>query len=114
MPDNTSPERHRIYGQDGEPLAPPEGIDPVEQYRLLAHELQECYPDAEARHLDLLVAREMRTYCGYNAEAITRAMLEASLYLASGNDSNPRDYVDGTVDEAMQEDPTQNTGIGWG
>jgi hypothetical protein len=114
MSDHTSQEHHPMQEQARELWASLDGLDPVEEYRRLACELQEWYPDAEARHLDLLIAREMATYSGFSVEAITRAMLEASLALASDNISNAQDYVDRTVDEAMQENPTQGTGLGWG
>ena len=114
MRDDTSQERSPLHAQAPEPWGPLDGLDPIEEYRTLARELQECYPDAGAQHLDLLIAREMAAYGGHNVETITRAMLEASLYLASGHVSNAQDYVDRTVDEAMQEDPTQATGLGWG
>lgn len=103
-----------LHAQAAEPWRPLDGLDPVEEYRSLAVELHECYPDADAQHLDLLIAREMAVYSGHSAETITQAMWEASLYLARGNVSNTQDYVDRTVDEAMQAEPTQESGLGWG
>jgi len=91
-----------------------DGLDPVEEYRRLACELQECYPDAEARHLDLLIAREMATYGGHSVETITWVMSVAGLALASGTVSNAQDYVARTVAEAMQQDATDETVLGWG
>ncbi len=114
MRDHTSQERSSSWAQVWEPTEPGTNPDPVAEYRLLARELQECYPDAEARHLDLLIVREMAAYDGYSVDTIIQAMLEASLALASGNVSNAQSYVDYLVDEAMQEDPTQDTGLGWG
>ncbi len=114
MRDHTSQERSPTPAQVWEPTGPRTNPDPVEEYRMLARELQECYPDAEARHLDLLIVREMAAYDGYSVDTIIQAMLEASLALASGTVSNVQDYVDCLVDEALQEDPTQDIGLGWG
>ena len=114
MRDHTSQEHFPSWAQVWEPTEPGTHPDPVAEYRLLAHELQACYPDADARHLDLLIAREMAVDAGYDVEAIVHAMGEASLGLASGTISNAQDYVDCLVDEALQEDPTQDIGLGWG
>jgi len=114
MHDHLSQEHSSTFVQAWEPTGPRTNPDTVEEYRMLAQELKECYPDTEARHLDLLIAREMAVYDGYSVEAIIQAMLEASLALASGNVSNAQSYVDCLVDEALQEDPTQDTGLGWG
>ncbi len=114
MRDHRSQECSPTPAQVWEPTGPRTNPDPVEAYRTLTRELQECYPDVEARHLDLLIAREMAAYDGYSVEAISQAMLEASLALASGTVSNVQDYVDCLVDEALQEDPTQDIGLGWG
>jgi hypothetical protein len=114
MRDHLSPKRSSTSAHGWEPTTPQTSQDPVEAYRTLARELQECYPDAEARHLDLLIAQEMAVYDGYSVEAISQAMLAASLALASGTISNAQHYVDRLVDEAMQEDPTQDIGLGWG
>jgi hypothetical protein len=114
MHDHTSQEHAPTPALVGEPTGPDTNPDPVAEYRLLAHELQACYPDADAQDLDLLIARAMAVEAGYSVEAIRQALLAASLALASGTISNTQDYVDGTVDEAMQEDPPQDTGLGWG
>src|SRR6266446_10602783 len=114
MHDHTSQDRSPTPAQVWEPTGPGTNPDPVAEYRLLARELQECYPNADAQHLDLLIAREMSAYAGYSVEAIRQALLAASLALASGTISNAQDYVEGTVNEAMQADPTQDTGLGWG
>ena len=114
MHDHPSQEGSPTSAQVWEPTGPGTNPDPVSAYRLLARELQEWYPDVDAQYLDLLIAREMAAYAGYSVEAIRQAMLVASLALASGTISNVQDYVEGTVDAAMQEDPTQDTGLGWG
>ena len=114
MHDHLSQEHSPTPAPVWEPTGSETTPDPVAEYRLLACELQECYPDADARHLDLLIAREMAAYAGYSGEAIRQALRVASLALASGTISNAQDYVDGTVDEALQEDPTQDIGLGWG
>jgi hypothetical protein len=90
------------------------GLDPIQEYRVLAHELQECFPDAEPRRLDGMIAREMALYGGYSADVIARAMGAASLHLASGNVDDPQAYVERTVDEAMQQASTDDTVLGWG
>ena len=114
MHDHLSQEHSPTPAPVWKPTGPETNSDPVTEYRLLARELQECYPDVGAQYLDLLIAREMAAYAGYSVEAIRQALLAASLALASGTISNAQDYVDGTVDEAVQEDPTQDTGLGWG
>ena len=114
MSDNTFQERYPVHAPAHEPWGPVGGLDPVQEYRVLAHELQECFPDAEPRHLDRMIAREMALYGGYSVAVITQAMLEASLHLAGGNVGDAQDYVDRTVDEAMQQEPTDDTVLGWG
>jgi hypothetical protein len=89
------------------------GLDPIQEYRMLAYELQECFPDAAPRQLDCMIAREMALYGGYSADMITRAMGVASLHLASGNVGDPQAYVERTVDEAMQQALTDDTVLGW-
>ena len=114
MHDHTSQEHAPTSAPVGEPRGPETNPDPVAEYRLLAHELQACYPEADAQDLDLLIARVMAVDAGYSVEAIRQALLAASLALASGTISNAQDYVEGTVNEAIQADPTQDTGLGWG
>jgi len=89
------------------------GLDPIQEYRVLARELQECFPDAQPRHLDCMIAREMALYGGYNVDVIAQAMRTASLYLASGSVGDPQAYVERTVDEAMQQALTDDTVLGW-
>jgi len=96
-----------------EPWGPMVGLDPIQEYRVLAHELQECFPDAEPRQLDCMIAREMALYGGYSANVITQAMGAASLHLAGGNVGDPQAYVERTVDEAMQQALTDGTVLGW-
>ena len=88
--------------------------DPVQEYRRLAHELQEACPHMEAQHLDRVIAREMALYGGYSVAVVQQAMLAASLQLAAGNVDDAHDYVARTVDEAMRQDPTDETVLGWG
>ena len=96
-----------------EPWGPIVGLDPVQEYRVLAHELQESFPDAEPQHLDCMIAREMAFYGGHSVEVIAQAMLVASLHLAGGHVDNPQAYVERTVDEAMQQALTDDTVLGW-
>jgi hypothetical protein len=114
MSDNTSQEHDPVREPAHEPWEPIVGLDPIQEYRVLAHELQESFPDAEPRHLDCMIAREMALYGGYSVDVITQAMLAASLHLAGGNVSDPQDYVDRTVDEAMQQALTDDTVLCWG
>ena len=114
MSDNPSQERSPVHAPAQEPWGPMVGLDPVQEYRALAHGLQECFPDATPRHLDRMIAREMALYGGHSVEVITQAMLEASLHLAGGHVSDAQDYVDRTVDEAIQQAPTDDTVLGWG
>src|SRR4030095_3389385 len=79
-----------------EPWGPMVGLDPIQEYRVLAHELQECFPDAEPLQLDCMIAREMALYGGYSANVITQAMGAASLHLAGGNVGDPQAYVERT------------------
>jgi hypothetical protein len=110
MSDNPSQKRYPV----DEPWGPIAGLDPVQEYRVLAHELREVFPDAEPRHLDRMIAREMALYGGYSVAVITQAMVQASLHLAGGNGDEAQDYVDRTVDEAMQQEPADDTVLGWG
>ena len=96
-----------------EPWGPMVGLDPVQEYRVLAHELQECFPDANPRQLDCMIAREMALYGGYSVDVIAQAMAAASLHLASGSVGDPQAYVDRTVDEAMQQAWTDDAALGW-
>jgi len=96
-----------------EPWGPMAGLHPVQEYHLLAHELQESFPDAELQHLDWMIAREMALYGGYSADVITQAMLTASLHLASGHVDDPLAYVERTVDAAMQQGLTDDLPLGW-
>lgn len=96
------------------PWGPLADLDPVQEYQVLAQELQESFPDAQPQHLDCLIAREMAFYGGYNAAVITQAMLAASPYLASTNVDNHQAYVEHTVDEALQQQPSAQTALGWG
>ena len=81
MDDNTSQERYPVH----EPWGPMDGLDPVQEYRVLAHALQESCPDAPPRHLDRMIARDMALYGGYSVAVITQAMSAASLHLAGGH-----------------------------
>jgi hypothetical protein len=90
-----------------------DGLDPIQEYRVLAHELQECFPDAELQQLDGMIAREMALYGGHSADVIAQAMCAASLHLAGDNVGDPQAYVKRTVDEAMQQPSTDDTVLGW-
>jgi hypothetical protein len=81
---------------------------------VLAHELRERFPDAEPQQLDCMIAREMAFYGGYSIAVITQAMLAASLHLAGGHVGEAQAYVERTVDEAMQQEPTDDMILGWG
>jgi RepB DNA-primase C-terminal helical domain len=96
-----------------EPWGPMVGLDPIQEYRVLAHELQECFPDAEPRQLDCMIVCEMVLYGGYSADVVIQAMCAASLHLAGGNVGDPQAYVERTVDEAMQQALTDDTVLGW-
>jgi hypothetical protein len=110
MSDHTSQERYPVC----EPWGPLEGLDPVQEYRLLADELQESFPDAPPQQLDCMIAQEMARYGGYSGPIIVQAMLEASLYLAHSLVGNTQDYVERTVDAAMRHHPTDSTTLAWG
>src|SRR5215510_326246 len=113
MSDPTCQARDTVQVPAPEPWGPMAGLDPIQEYRVLAHELQECFPDAEPQHLDCMIAREMALYGGYSVDVITRAMRAASLHLARGNVGDPQAYVDRTVDEAMQQASSDDTVLGW-
>ena len=114
MSNNPPQERSPNHTPAHEPWGPLAGLDPVQEYRALALELQECYPDAEPRHLDRMIAREMALYGGHSLAVITEAMLQASLYLRGRRVGNAHDYVERTVGAAMQQEPTDNIILGWG
>lgn len=114
MSDNTSQEHDPVREPAHEPWGPIVGLDPIQEYRVLAHELQESFPDAELRHLDCMIAREMALYGGYSADVITQAMSVASLYLAGSHEDDAQAYVERTVDEALQQALTDDTVLGWG
>ena len=114
MNDNTFQEGVPVREPTQESWGPLPGLDPVEEYRALAHDLQECFPDATPQHLDRLIAREMRRYGGHSVAVITHAMLAASLYLAGDDEGDTHGYVHRTVYEAMQLKPTDDPALGWG
>lgn len=114
MSDNISQERYPVSAPAHEPWGPLLGLNPVQEYGVLAHELQECFPDVQPQHLDRMIAREMALYGGHSPAVIIQAMLEASLHLAGGHVGNAQDYVARTVDEAMQQEPTADAVLGWG
>ncbi len=113
MSDPTFQARNTMQAPGHEPWGPMVGLDPVQEYRVLTHELQECFPDAEPRQLDCMIAREMALYGGYSVDVIAQAMGAASLHLASGSVGDPQAYVERTVDEAMQQALTDETVLGW-
>jgi len=114
MSDNSSQERYAVKAPAHEPWGPLSGLDPVQEYRALVHELQESFPDVEPRQLDCMVAREMALYGGHSVEVITQAMLAASLHLAGGKVGDAQDYVARTVHEATQQSASDNAVLGWG
>ena len=114
MSDPTSQEHSLLQAPAHEPWGPLADLDPVQEYRVLAQELQESFPDAGPQHLDCMIAREMAFYGGYSAIVITQAMLAASMYLAGDNVGDPQAYVEHTVDEALQQEPSAQTALGWG
>ena len=88
-------------------------LDPVQEYLTLARELQTDGPETSAHHLDKQIAWIMANYGGYSPADIGQAMREASVHLAShGGDAQA--YVERTIEKAMQEDPYEDTVLGWG
>ena len=82
MSDPTCQARDTVQVSAHEPWGPMVGLDPIQEYRVLAHELQECFPDAEPRQLDCYDRARDGLYGGYSADVIAQAMLAASLHLA--------------------------------
>src|SRR5438128_8721795 len=113
MSDPTFQARNTMQAPGHEPWGPMVGLDPVQEYRVLTHELQACFPDAEPRQLDCMIAREMALYGGYSVDVIAQAMLAASLHLAGSHVDDAQAYVERTVDEVMQQEPTDDTVLGW-
>ena len=113
MSDPTCQARDTVQVPAHEPWGPMVGLDPIQEYRVLAYELQECFPDAEPRQLDCMIAREMALYGGYSVDVIAQAMCAASLHLAGGNVGDSQAYVERTVDEAMQQASTDDMVLGW-
>lgn len=95
------------------PSKPGSHPDPLHEYRTLVRELQEGTPATSAQQLDKQIAWIMANYGGYTLAAITRAMREASVYLAHGG-SDAHAYVERTVAAAMQEDVWGESALGWG
>ena len=95
------------------PWGPMVGLNPIQEYRVLAHELQECFPDVAPQQLDGMIAREMALYGGHSVDVIVQAMCAASLHLAGGNVGDPQAYVQRTVDAAIQQVGTDATVLGW-
>ena len=114
MRDPASQEHASLQAPAHEPWGPLADLDPVQEYRVLARELQESFPDAKPQHLDCMIAREMALYGGYSAAVIIQAMLAASRYLTGGHMSDPQAYVEHTVAEALQQEPGAQTALGWG
>lgn len=96
------------------PWGPLAGLNPVQEYGVLARELQACFPDATPQRLDGMIAYEMALYGGHSPAVIVQAMLEASLYLATGDVSEARTYVERTVNAAMLRVARAQTALGWG
>jgi hypothetical protein len=110
-----APQEHASFQAPAhEPWGPLPDLDPVQEYRVLAEELQESFPDAQPQHLDVMIAREMALYGGHSAAVITRAMLAASVYLTGSNPGDPQAYVEHRVAEALQQEPSPQTALGWG
>ena len=87
--------------------------DPVQDYRALARELQADDLETSAHQLDTQIAWIMANYGGYSPAAIAQAMREASVHLAHhGGDAQV--YVARIIAKAMQEDPYEDTVLGWG
>ena len=87
--------------------------DPVQEYHTLARELQADDLETSGHQLDKQIAWIMANYGGYSPAAIAQAMREASVHLAHhGGDAQT--YVDHTIAKAMQEDPYEDTTLGWG
>ena len=87
--------------------------DPVQEYHALARELQADDLETSAHQRDKQIAWIMAHYGGYSPAAIAQAMREASVHLAHyGGD--PQAYVERTIAKAMQEDPYEDTALGWG
>jgi hypothetical protein len=110
MHDNTSQERDAAYAAWG----PLDGLDPVQEYRQLADELREAFPDATAQQLDRMIAQEMARYGGHSVAVITQAMLAASLHLADSQVDEAPAYVERTVALALQQEPDDAPALGWG
>jgi hypothetical protein len=113
MNNNTFRQCSPVSEPASEPWGPLHGLDPRQEYGVLAHELQEAFPDAAPQHLDRMIAREMALYGGHSVEVITQAMLAASLHLAGGSIDDAQGYVKRTVDAALQQE-ADNTALGWG
>jgi DNA primase RepB-like protein len=113
MSDPTSQARDAVQVPVHEPWGPMVGLDPIQEYRVLVQELQECFPDAGPHQLDYMITREMARYGGHSADVITQAMNAASLHLAGGNVGDPHAYVERTVNEAMRQVLTDDTMLGW-
>jgi DNA primase RepB-like protein len=114
MSDPTCQAHDTVQVPAHEPWGPMDGLDPIQEYRVLGHELRECFPDAEPQRLDGMIAREMAIYGGYSADVIAQAMCAASLHLAGDNAGDPQTYVERTMDEAMQQASSDDTVLGWG
>ena len=114
MSDHLSQDPNRVRKLAHEPWGPRVGLDPIQEYRALAEELQEAFPDAEPQQLDGMIAREMALYGGHSVDVIAQALFAASLHLAGHHDDNAHDYVKRTVAEAMQQARADDTVLGWG
>lgn len=111
---HTIPRNHDIGPVPAsEPWGPLPGLDPVQEYRVLAHELQDIFPDTALRHLDRMIAREMALYGGYSVEVIAQAMLVASVHLADSMGENAPDYVSATMQAMLQQEGTDHPVLGW-
>jgi hypothetical protein len=114
MSDHLSQEPDPVRELAHEPWGPRAGLNPIQEYRALAAELQEAFPDAEPRQLDCMIAREMALYGGYSVDVIVQALVAASLHLTGRHGDDPQDYVRRTVEEALQQARTDDTVLGWG
>lgn len=89
------------------------GLEPVQEYRQLAHELQCCFPEALPEQLDRLIAHEMLWYGGHSTTVVIHAMLQASLHLQAEPASDAQDYVQHSVAAALQPEPGDSRALGW-
>ena len=96
-----------------EAWGPLPGLDPVQEYRVLAQELQACFPKASPQQLDCMIVHEMLSYGGHSRAVVMQAMLQASLSLTAQTQQEAQQYVQDLLTQALEHEVSDKAILGW-